>query len=113
AARGRDAADRAAAILRLDALELGSGGVDRLLPGDLLPGIGDLGADHRLGDAVLVGRIAPGEAALDAGMAMVRTAILVGHHAHDFGAAHFRLERTADAAIGAGGDDAVLRLALL
>src|SRR6185369_853412 len=113
AARRGDAADRTPAILRLKPLELGSGVIDRLLPGNLLPGIGDLGADHRLGDAVLVGRIAPGEAALHAGMAVVRAAILVGHHAHDFGAAHLGLEGAPDAAIGAGGDDAVLRLALL
>src|SRR5213075_2680243 len=58
---------------------------------------------------VLVGRIAPGEAALDAGMAVVRAAFLIGHHAHDFGAAHLGLEGAAHTAIGAGGDDAVLR----
>ena len=79
----------------------------------LAPGIGDLGADHRLGDAVLVGRIAPGEAALDAGMAVVGLAVLVRHHAHHLVALHLGLERAADAAIGAGGDDAVLGLARL
>ena len=68
-------------------------------------------ADHRLGDAVLVGGVAPGEAALDAGMAVVGLAVLVGHHAHDRVALHLRLEGAADAAIGAGRDDAVLGLA--
>ncbi len=113
AARGGDAADRAVAVFLLDALELGGGVVDRLVPGHFAPRIGDLGADHRLGDAVLVRRIAPGEAALDAGMAVVRLAVLVGHHAHDFVALHLRLEGAADAAIGAGGEHAVLRLAAL
>ena len=77
AARRGDAADRIAAVFRLDALELGRGVVDRLVPRHLAPRIGDLFADHRLGDAVLVGGVAPGEAALHAGMALVRLALLV------------------------------------
>ena len=91
-----------AAVFRLDALELGGGAADRLLPAHFAPRIGDLLADHRLEDALPVGGVAPGEAALDAGMAMVRLAVLVRHHAHDLVAAHFGLERAADAAIGAG-----------
>ena len=55
--------------------------------------------------------VAPGEAALDAGMAAIGLAVLVRHHAHDFLAAHFRLEGAADAAIGAGGDEGMLGLA--
>ena len=35
---------------------------------------------------------------------MVRVAVLVRHHAHDFLALHFGAERAADAAVGAGGD---------
>src|SRR5690606_30960620 len=61
--------------------------------------------------AVLVAGIAIGEAALDAGMPAIGLAVLPRHHAHHFLAAHFRLERAADAAIGAGGDDGMLRLA--
>ena len=68
-------------------------------------------ADHRLEDAFLVGGVAPGEAALDAGMAAIGLAVLVRHHAHDFLAAHFRLEGAADAAIGAGRDHRMLGLA--
>ena len=49
-----------------------------------------------------MGGVAPREAALDAGMAAVRLAVLVRHHAHDLVAAHLGLERAADAAIGAG-----------
>src|SRR4030095_8248524 len=113
AARRGDAADRILAVLGLETPELRRGVGDRLLPTHLPPGIGDLGADHRLGDAVLVGGIAPGEAALHAGMAVIRLAVLVGHHARDFRALHLGLEGAADAAIGAGGDDAVLGLALL
>ncbi len=47
---------------------------------------------------------------LNARMPAVGLAILVRHHAHQLIAAHFRLERTADAAIGAGGDDRMFRL---
>ncbi len=55
-----------------------------------------------------MGGVAPCEATLDAGMAAIGLAILPRHHAHDFLAAHFRLEGAADAAIGAGGDHGVL-----
>src|SRR5690606_38294258 len=61
AAGGRDAADRADAILRLDLLELPRRERDRLLPRDFLPGLVDRVADHRLRDAVLVGRVAERE----------------------------------------------------
>src|SRR5215475_563575 len=55
--------------------------------------------------------VAPGEAALDTGMAAIGLAVLVGHHAYDFLAAHFRLEGAADAAIGAGRHHRMLGLA--
>ena len=113
AARGGDAADGVAAVLGLNALQLGGRIGDRLLPGDLAPGVGDLLADHRLQDAVRVGRIADREAPLDAGVAVIGVAVEVRHHAHDFLALHLGAERAADAAIGAGRGDAVLRLALL
>src|SRR5262249_1024340 len=102
-----------AAVLRLDAPELGGRVADRLLPAHLAPRIVDAGADHGLGDPVLVGRIAPGEAALDAGVALVGLAVLPRHHAHDLSALHLRLETGAHAAVGAGGEHAVLRLAQL
>ena len=104
AARRGDGADRVAAIVGLDALELAGGATDRFFPRDFTPWIGDLFADHRLGDAVLVAGIAPGETALDAGMALIGLAVLVGNHADDLVALHFGLEGAADAAIGAGCD---------
>ncbi len=55
-----------------------------------------------------MGRIAEGEAALDAGVAAIGLAVLVGDHAHQLFAAHLGLEGAADPAIGAGGDDRVL-----
>ena len=110
AGRG-DAADGVAAVFLLDALELGGGEIERFVPRHFAPGIGDVLADHRLEDALLVGGVAPGEAALDAGMAAIGLAVLVRHHAHDFLAAHFRLEGAADAAIGAGRDHGMLGLA--
>src|SRR5229473_1569681 len=111
AARRGDAADRPASILLLDALEPRCGAADRFLPGHFAPGIGDALADHRLEDALAVGGVTPGEAALDAGMSAVRLAVLIGHHAHDFVAAHLRLERTTHAAIGAGCHHRMLGLA--
>ncbi|GCC47178.1 hypothetical protein chiPu_0031445, partial [Chiloscyllium punctatum] len=76
AARRGDAADRVAAVFLLDALELRGGEVHRLVPRHFLPGILDPFADHRLQDALLVGGVAPREAALDAGMAAIGLAIL-------------------------------------
>ena len=111
AARGGDAADGVAAVLRLDALEFRRGKIERLVPRHFAPWIGDLLADHRIEDTFLVVGIAPGEAALDAGMSAIGLAVLVGHHAHDFLAAHLRLEGAADAAIGAGRHHRVLGLA--
>ncbi len=113
AARRGDDADRVLAGLRLDALELRGDALDRHVPAHFAPGIGDLLADHRLQDAVAVLGVTPGEAALDAGMAVIGLAVLPRHHAHDLVAAHLRLEVAADAAIGAGGDDRMLRLAHL
>src|SRR3954465_938818 len=62
------------------------------------------GADHRLKHALPVGRIAPGEAALDAAMAAIGLAVFPRHHAHDLLALHLRLEGAADPAISAGRD---------
>ena len=111
AARRGDAADGIAAIFGLDALEFAGSVADGFFPGDFAPGIGDLGADHGLENAVLVRRVAPRKAALHAGMAVVRFAVLERNHADHFVALHLRFERTADAAISAGGDDGVFPLA--
>ena len=113
AAAGGQPADRTASILRLDTLEFGSGVIDGLLPGDFAPGIGDLRPNHRLRNAILVRRVTESKATLDAGMAMIGVTVLVGHHANHLGALHFGLEGAAHAAIGAGRDDAVFRLAHL
>ncbi len=113
AARRRDAADGALAVLGLDALDLLGGEVERLIPRDLAPRLVDRLADHRLLDAVLVRGIAESEAALDARVAVIRMAVLVRHHAHDFLALHLGAERAADAAIRARGDDRMLGHALL
>ena len=112
-ARGGDAADRAAPVLLLRGHEAVGGELDRLVPGDDLPGIGDLLADHRVQHAVLVRRVAEREAALDAGVALVGAAVLVRHHAHDLLALHLGLERAADAAVGAGRHHRVLGLAVI
>ena len=50
--------------------------------------------------------IAPRKTPFDAAMAAVRFAILIGHHADQLLAAHFRAESAADPAIGAGCNDA-------
>src|ERR1700756_3875223 len=97
-------------MLRLDALELRGDTSDRLLPRHLAPWIGDVLPHHRLQDTIAVIGVTPGKAALDAAMAMIGLAVLVRDHAHNLVAAHLRLEAAADAAIGAGRDDRVLRL---
>src|SRR5262249_7115331 len=106
AARGGDAADGIAPVLGLDAPQLARRIADGLLPGDLAPLVADALPDHRLGDAVLVRRVAPGEASLDARVAVVRLAVAVRHHAHDLDVralpAQLGLEAAADAAVGAG-----------
>src|SRR5271156_5643520 len=84
---------------------------DRLVPRYLAPGVGDFLPNHRVQDTVLVIGIAPGEAALDAGMAVIGLAVLPRHHADELVAAHLGLEAAPDAAIGAGGDDGMLGLA--
>ncbi len=83
AARGGDAAHRVAAVLLLDAAELARRVLEGLFPAHFAPGIRDARADHRLRDAVLVGRVAVGEASLDAGVALVGLACTVRDHAHD------------------------------
>src|SRR5690606_20367615 len=108
AARRGDDAHGLATVPFLDRLQPVCGEADCLVPAYLAPRLVDRLADHRAQDAVLVGRIAPGETALHAGMAAVRLAPLVGLHADEFIAAQFGLERAADPAIGAGGDDAPL-----
>ena len=76
-----------------------------------MPGIVDGVPDHRLGDAVLVGSVAEGKAAFNAGVTVIGIAALVRNHAHQLVTFHLRLERAAHAAIGTGGDHAVLGLA--
>src|SRR5690606_14004410 len=106
-------ADRIAAVLGLDLLEAPGGIADRLVPAHRTPGLVDAVANHRRLDAVTVGGIAPGEAGVAAGMAVVGVAVLVRHHAHHFVALDLGLERAANAAIGAGGGHAAFGLAHL
>ena len=110
AAAGDDAADRVLAVFALDALDLAGSVIDRHLPAHLLPRIVDALADHRCGDAVLVGGVAESEAALDARVPVVGVAILVGHQAHHLVALGLGLERAPHTAVGAGGDGAFLGL---
>ena len=49
-----------------------------------------------------MGCVTISKASLDAGMPLIRLAVLVRHHADDAVALHFGLERAADATIGAG-----------
>src|SRR5690606_32765485 len=79
-------------------------------PGNFLPRLVDGVANHRLRDPVLVGRITEREAALYTGVAVVRMAVLVRHHLHDFLALHLGPERAADAAVRASRDHVMLGL---
>ena len=83
APRRGDAADRAAAVLGLDALEPAGGVADRLVPRDLAPRVVIVSRTIGLSDAVLVGGVALGEPALDAVVALVGLAVLVRHHPDD------------------------------
>ena len=100
-------------MLGLNALELRGCMVERFVPADLLPRVGDLGADHGLGDAVLVGGVAPSKTAFHARVTFIGLAVFPRHHAHHGVALHLGLEAAAYAAIGTGGDEAVLGLAQL
>ena len=111
AARRRDAADRVFAVLGLDAFDFGRSVLDGLVPAHLFPWVGDLGADHGLRDAVLVSGVAPSKTALHTGMAFVGFAVFPRHHAHHGVALHLGFEAATHAAVGAGGDQAVLGLA--
>ena len=113
AARGGDAADGGAPVPGLHGLEALGGVVDGLVPADRAPRVRGGFAHHGFDDAVAVVGVAPSEAALDAGMAVVRLAVLVRHHAHHGIALHLGAERAADAAVGAGGVDAAIRNAVL
>ena len=97
----------------LDTFELRGRMVERFVPADLLPRIGDLGADHGLGDTVLVGGVAPSKTTFHARVAFIGLAIFPRHHAHHGVALHLGFEAAADTAIGAGGDKTVLGLAKL
>src|SRR5690606_34724527 len=104
AARG-DTAEGAGAVLGLDLVQLVGGVGERLVPADFAPRLVDGLADHRVEDAVLVVRIAVGEAALDARVAAVGLAVLPRDHANELLTAHLGAEGASHAAIGAGGDD--------
>ena len=110
-ARRGDHADGVLAVCLLQPAHPGRREAHRFFPRHLAPRLVDGLADHRIENAVLVIGIAIGETALDATMAAVRLAVLVRHHPHQFLAAHFRLERAADAAIGAGRHHGMFRLA--
>ena len=113
AARRGDAADGRPAVALLDVLQALGGVFDGLVPADFAPGVVGGLADHRRGDPVPVVGVAPGEAALDAGMAVVRLAVLVRHHAHHHVALNLGAERAADTAVRAGGVDAAVGYAVL
>src|ERR1700729_3053708 len=113
AARGRDAADRMLAIAFLQAPEFAGYVGECHFPAHNLPWVGDFRADHRRGDAVRVRGIANREAALHAGVSVLRVAVLVRPHAHVFFALHLGAEAAADAAVGTGSNHAVLGLTLV
>ena len=107
AATRRNGANASASILGLNSFKALGGIVDRLVPRDFAPGVVDAIADHRCGDAVFVGRVAEGEAALNAGVALVCLAVFVGCHTHHLIALHLGFKGTANAAVGAGSGDRV------
>src|SRR5208282_1261423 len=111
ATRGRNPADGAAPVRLLDAFEFRRGVFDCVAPRNLAPWLIDRFANHRARDAIRMGRVAPREAALDARMAVIGVAVGIGNHPRDQVALHLGPKRAADAAVAAGGDDAVFGLA--
>ncbi len=107
----RDPAQRIAAIGIADSVDAGGGIGQRLFPAHFAPRLVDRLPDHWRMNALLMLGVAPGEAALDAGVATIGLAVLPRHHAHHLLAAHLGAEGAADAAIGACGDDGALGLA--
>ena len=110
AARGSHGAYRVFAVLLLQATEIEGDAADGLVPGRLAPRIADALAHERREHPVRVGRVAPSEASLDAGVAAVGLAVVMGDHAHDLVAAYLRLEAAAHSAIRAGGEHRSFRL---
>ena len=68
-------------------------------------------ANQRARDAIRMRRVAPREAPLDARVAVIGLPVGVRHHPRDEVALHLGAERASDAAVSAGRDDAVIRLA--
>src|SRR6185312_1132459 len=83
------------------------------VPGNFAPRVADFGADHGLGNAVRMRGIAKRETSFYARVPAIGLAILVGNHAHDLCALHFRVEGAAYAAISASRGDTVIRLTFL
>ena len=110
AGRG-DASDGVGAVFLAYLLQPVGREPDRFFPGHLAPRVADGFPDQRRGDAVLVGGVAEREPSLDAGMPVIGVAVLVGNHLDHFLALHLRAEGTANAAVGAGRDHGVFRLA--
>ena len=106
-ARRRDAADRVPAVTGLDVLQAASPRTQMASSHETTrPLVVDGLADHRVQLAVGVRGVAPREATLHARVTLVRAAVLVRHHAHDFLALHLGLERAADTAVRARGEHA-------
>ena len=108
---GGNGADGFRAVLRLHPLQSGGSKGNGLVPAHGAPRIVGMVADQRRGHPVRMRGIAPGKAALDAGMTMIGVPGAVRHHADHLLALELGLERAADAAIGTGGGYAVGRLA--
>src|SRR5690606_19082547 len=101
------------AMLALNVFEAGGGKGHRFIPGDFPPGFVNGIANHRAGDAIFVGGVTKGKTAFDTGVTPIGLAILPGCHAHHRAAFKFGLKATANTAIGAGGNNAVLRYTLV
>ena len=87
--------------------------LDRFIPADLAPWVVRGLPNQRAHHPILVRCIAPGKPSLDTGVAVICLPVLVRRHAHHLVALHFRLERAADAAVGAGRYNGVIGLAMI
>ncbi|CAI8321284.1 MAG: Uncharacterised protein [Porticoccaceae bacterium UBA1117] len=91
-------------MLRLNILKAFSGIRYCFIPGHFLPWIINTISDHWYGNTVFMRRITKRKTTLYTSVALIRFTVFVGRHTHYFIAFHFGFKRTADTAIGAGGN---------
>ena len=98
-AAGGNAAHGRFAIFGLNTLDFTGGVINRLVPAHFLPGVMNTFTDHRRGNSVSMGGIAPGKTAFDTTMTMVGATFFTRCHTHNLFAFHFGIKAATHATI--------------